>query len=70
MAGTVSASSDAMTARNDRPFTVKQKTLPYDASAAAASSGPITRARLNWTELRAIAFGRSFRSTSDGTSDW
>src|SRR6267378_1693357 len=34
------------------------------------ASGPSTRATLNWIELSATAFGRSFLSTSDGMSDW
>jgi hypothetical protein len=69
-AGTRSISSAMITATNEKPLAVKQKTLPSVASAMPASSGPMTRARLNWMELSAIAFGRSFFSTSDGTSDW
>src|SRR5947209_3045778 len=33
------------------------------------SRGPSTRATLNWMELSATAFGRSFLSTSDGMSE-
>ena len=39
-------------------------------SVRAKSSGPMTRATLNWMEFSATAFGRSFLSTSDGTSVW
>ena len=35
-----------------------------------ARTGPMTRARLNWIEFSATAFGRSSRSTSVGTSAW
>ncbi len=35
-----------------------------------ASTGPTTRARLNWIEFSATALGRSSRSTSVGTSAW
>ena len=65
----VSDSSATMTTRNERPFSPKHSAVPKAASAAPASSGPNTRARLNWIELSAIAFGRSFFSTSDGISD-
>ena len=53
-------SSAKMTTRNDSPFRPKQAALPQAASVAPASSGPNTRARLNWIEFSAIAFGRSF----------
>ncbi len=45
---------------------------PHRANAAIVppnASGPSTRATLNWMELSATAFGRSFFSTSDGISD-
>ena len=48
----------AITARNERPFSPKHATMPKAARAAPARSGPITRARLNWIELSAMAFGR------------
>ena len=68
---TCSETIATMTARNDSPFSVKQKTVPSVASATPASSGPMTRARLNWIEFSAMAFGRSsFVRTSDGMSDW
>ena len=54
----------------ERRSAPKQAAVPKAASVAPASSGPNTRARLNWIEFSAIAFGRSFFSTSDGTSDW
>ena len=60
----------AITARNDSPFRPKHATMPKVASAPPAMSGPITRARLNWIELKAMAFGTCCRSTSDGSSDW
>ena len=60
----------AITARNDRPFNPKHAAMPKAPSATPASSGPITRARLNWIELNAIAFGTSSLLTSDGISDW
>ena len=63
-------SSATMTTRNDRPLRPKQAALPQAASVAPASSGPNTRARLNWIEFSAIAFGRSFFCTSDGISAW
>ena len=63
-------SSATITTRNDRPFRPKHTAPPHAASVAPASSGPNTRARLNWIELSAIAFGRSFFSTSDGISAW
>ncbi len=65
-----SDSSATMTARNEMPFKAKHTAMPNAVSAAPAISGPITRARLNWIELRAIAFGRCSLSTRDGTSDW
>ena len=58
-----------MTTRNETPFSAKHSAVPKAASVAPASSGPNTRARLNWIEFSAIAFGRSFFSTSVGTSD-
>ena len=51
--------SATMTTTNERPFSPKQAAVPKN-SAAPASSGPNTRARLNWIELSAIAFGRCF----------
>ena len=51
------------------PFSVKQDTMPKRCSAAPASSGPITRAMLNWIELSATALGRCSVLTSDGISD-
>ena len=59
-----------MTARNDSPFSPKHATIPKAVRAAPASSGPTTRARLNWMELSAIAFGKCIRFTSEGMSDW
>ena len=64
----VSDISAAMTTMNERPFTAKHAAVPHAASVAPASSGPKTRARLNWIEFSAIAFGRSVFCTSDGMS--
>ena len=47
----------------------KQAASPTEATAMPASAGPITRDRLNWIELSAMALGRSFFGTSDGTND-
>jgi hypothetical protein len=67
-----------MTTRNDSAFSRKQAfiacgslkpQLVNAASVTANSSGPSTRATLNWIELSATAFGRSFLSTSEGISD-
>ncbi len=66
MCFTLSASSATITTRNDRPFRPKQRAVPNAVSVMPASSGPNTRARLNWIELSAIAFGRSFRSHERG----
>ena len=65
-----SESSATMTARNETPLSPKQIAMPNAVSAAPAMSGPTTRARLNWIELRAIAFGRCCLSMSEGTNDW
>ena len=70
MCFTCSASSAAITNRNDTPFRPKQATMPKAVSAAPAMSGPMMRARLNWIELSATAFGRFSLLTSDGMSDW
>ena len=59
-----------MTAKKERPFSPKHAAAPRVANAAPASTGPITRARLNWIEFSATAFGRSSLSTSVGTSAW
>ena len=69
MCVTLSDISATMTTRNESPFSAKQAAVPMR-SARMASSGPKTRARLNWIELSAIAFARSFLWTSEGTSDW
>ena len=61
--------SATITTRNDSPFSPKQAAAPNAAIVVPARSGPNTRARLNWIELSAIAFGRSFLWTSDGISD-
>ena len=66
---TCSASSDPITTRNEMPFSVKHDTIPKRCSAMPASSGPRTRAMLNWMEFNAIAFGRSSVLTRDGMSD-
>ena len=66
---TRSERSAAITARNETPLSPKQIAIPNTVSAAPAMSGPTTRARLNWIELSAIAFGRCFLSISEGTSD-
>ena len=60
----------AMTKRNEMPLIPKHITMPNDARAAPATTGPIIRARLNWMELSATALGRSSLPTSVGTSDW
>src|SRR5579864_3157831 len=59
-----------ITTTNDNPLREKQEVMPNIASAPPASSGPTTRARLNWIELSAIALGRSFFSTNVGTKAW
>ena len=66
---TCSARMAAITKRNDTPFRPKHATMPNAVSAAPATSGPITRARLNWIELSAIALGRCSFGISDGISD-
>jgi hypothetical protein len=43
--------------------------MPNDASATPATIGPITRARLNWIEFSATAFGRCSLPTSVGIND-
>ncbi len=58
-----------ITAMNDSPFSVKHIAAPSAASVAPARSDPTIRERLNWIEFSAIALGRSFLLTSDGTSD-
>jgi len=55
-----------MTARNERPFRAKQAAAER-VERPAAEDRSMTRARLNWMELRATAFGRSSLSTSVGT---
>ena len=76
---TCSAISVPMTMRNDSALSAKAAfmacgslypPLMKTARVAAKSSGPRTRARLNWIELSATAFGRSFLSTSWGSSVW
>src|ERR1051326_8543371 len=59
-----------ITTTNDNPLREKQETIPNNASAPPAKSGPTTRARLNWMELSAIAFGTSFFSTRVGIRAW
>jgi hypothetical protein len=54
--------------RNEIPLSEKHQTIPNAASVTPASQGPTTRARLNWMELSATAFGRSRFSTKVGTS--
>ena len=49
--------SETITAMNERPFSPKHHAALSLASATPASVGPITRARLNWMEFHAIAFG-------------
>ncbi len=67
---TCSDISEAMTTRNDRPFSAKHAADPSAASATPASRGPMMRARLNWMEFSAMALGISSRRTSIGRSDW
>ena len=43
--------------------------MPRRCSAVPASTGPMTRAMLNWIELSATAFGRCSCPMSDGMSD-
>src|SRR4051812_20981671 len=71
--------SAQITTRNERALRAKQAAMawgslkPHFPNAAIVTpnaSGPRTRATLNWIELSATAFGRSFFSTSDGMSDW
>ena len=69
IAGNRSLGSEAMTTRNEMPFSEKHDTIPNRWSATPARSGPMTRARLNWIELSAIAFGRWSVLTSEGMSD-
>ena len=64
-----SARIAAITNRNEMPFSPKHATMPKVASATPATIGPITRARLNWIELSATAFGRCSLPTSVGISD-
>ena len=67
--------SAQMTTRNESALSAKQRPWPADRCSPtwrtprwwrANASGPSTRATLNWMELSATAFGRSFLSTSDG----
>ncbi len=55
------------TARNDTPLIVKHQAAPTAARSRPPSPGPITRALLNISEFRAIAFGRSSRPTMSTT---
>ncbi len=62
--------SATITTRNETPLRVKHPIVPSVAIVTPASSGPKTRARLNWIELSAMAFGRSFLLMSDGIIAW
>src|ERR1041385_6560435 len=59
-----------ITTPKHKPLREKKENISNKDSAPPARSGPTTRARLNWMELRAMAFGRSFFSTSVGTKAW
>src|SRR5262245_62808528 len=58
--------SEEITARNETPFNRKHAAAPKPENASPATIGPIMRAKLNWIEFSAIAFGMSFFSTSIG----
>src|SRR5574341_975452 len=58
------------TATNESPFNPKHQEAPSFVNARPPSTGPITRARLNWIELSAIALGRSSGLTREGISAW
>ena len=65
----LSDSNATMTTKNDRPLMMKQAAVPRVASVTPARSGPMTLARLNWIEFRAMALGRLSLGTSEGMSD-
>src|SRR5262249_25343043 len=60
--------SDIITAIKLIPFNPKHQVAPSVFRAMPPITGPIIRAKLNWIEFRAIAFGRSSGSTSVGTN--
>ena len=60
MGRTGNNSSEMITAMNETPLRLKHQAAPKFVSAIPPSAGPMTRARLNWMEFRAIAFDRSF----------
>ena len=56
-----------MTKMNDIPFSAKHHVAFSLVRAIPPSTGPITRARLNWMEFSAMALGKSSFSTNIGT---
>ena len=54
------------TARNDPALMPNTTPAPADTMSAPPRAGPITLARLNWAELRAMAFTMASGGTSDG----
>ena len=63
-------SSTATSTRNDAALTPKAAPTPATPISAPARAGPMARARLKVTELRAMAESRSARRTSWGTRAW
>src|SRR5262245_16426749 len=60
--------SEVITATKLTPFNPKHQVAPRVFRAMPPITGPIIRAKLNWIEFSAIAFGRSSGSTSVGTT--
>ena len=59
----------ATSTRKLAAFNAKPQAAPKYASAAPPTAGPITRDRLNWSELSAMALGTSASPTSAGSND-
>jgi len=58
--------SEMMTAMKERPFREKHQVAPTTVYATPPMIGPRMRARLNWIEFMAIAFGEVFRPHQGG----
>ena len=58
------------TARKLTALTAKQAPVPTRARRSPATAGPIARERLNWSELRATAFGICRGGTRLVSTDW
>ncbi len=65
------SNNPARTAIKEAPLTPKHQTAPHVARIRPAAAGPITLAKLNMVAFRAIAFGRSARSSMISmVKDW